>query len=79
MDRTALLKIVLHAAKYATTAVNGVLIGTVSNPASGQGPAVHVYDAIPLLHNFITLTPMLECALIQVGVQQAGAQGSGPH
>lgn len=76
VDRGALLKIVLHAAKYPTTACNGVLIGTVraGQPPSGSPPtsprgataAVHVFDAIPLCHNFITLTPMLECALAQV-------------
>ncbi len=75
VDQTALLKIVLHAAKYPTVAVNGVLIGRVSSKQSATssppgsprgGPAVHVFDAIPVCHNFITLTPMLECALAQV-------------
>lgn len=78
IDTGALLKIVLHSAKFPTSAVNGVLLGAVrdvmqssqSPPGSPRADAarstLHIYDAIPLCHTFITLTPMFESALIQV-------------
>ena len=61
-DQTAILKILLHAAKYPAAAVNGVLLGRTS---SGNR-TVEVVDAIPLLHSFLTLAPALETALVQV-------------
>ena len=61
-DQTALLKILLHAAKYPAAAVNGVLLGRI--PSDGR--TVEVVDAIPLLHSFLTLAPSLETALVQV-------------
>ena len=92
VDRTALLKIVLHAAKYPCGAVNGVLLGTVAAAAAAPGAsppgsprgaaggaAVHVYDAVPLCHNFISLTPVLECALTQVGGQRGGGRRGRPR
>ena len=61
-DQTALLKILLHSAKYPAASVNGILLGkTNSNKLS-----VEVVDAIPLLHSFLTLAPALETALVQV-------------
>lgn len=61
-DQTALLKILLHSAKYPAASVNGVLLGRVKSDRK----AVDVVDAIPLLHSFLTLAPALETALIQV-------------
>lgn len=74
LDRTATLKILLHAAKYSTTGVNGFLIGRIGTGSGGDGEGevhsprgtVQVVDALPVLHNYITLTPMLEAALFQV-------------
>lgn len=76
IDRSALLKVVLHAARFPTAAVNGVLLGKTgqrapqasppSSPRGQAGSVVHIYDAVPLCHNFITLTPVLEAALAQV-------------
>lgn len=61
-DQTALLKILLHAAKYPAAAVNGILLGRISSDKS----TVELVDAVPLLHSFLTLAPALETALIQV-------------
>ncbi|KAG0203188.1 hypothetical protein BGX28_004455 [Mortierella sp. GBA30] len=51
------LKPLLHAAKYPTTAVNGVFLADSSN---------NVVDAVPFFHFWSTLTPMLEVAMAQV-------------
>ena len=76
VDRIAALKILLHSAKYPSSSVNGVLLGPSPAEASSQGSApnthdegpssVHVTDAIPLFHSFLTLAPSLETALFQV-------------
>ena len=68
VDRHALLKILLHSAKYPAASINGVLVGEAS--ISGEDDeVVHVVDAIPLFHSFLTLAPSLEAALCQVGTQ----------
>lgn len=71
VDRLAVLKILLHSAKYPSASINGLLLGTVSAAASGadqtQGePELHIQDAIPLFHSFVTLALCLETALLQV-------------
>ena len=72
VQQGAALKILLHAAKFPSAAVNGVLLGTVSAPqgdSAADAPssgAVTVVDAIPLFHSFLALAPMLETALVQV-------------
>ena len=73
VDRIAALKILLHSAKYPSSAVNGLLLGHApaeAAPASNthhDGPSsVHVTDAIPLFHSILTLAPSLETALFQV-------------
>ena len=63
-DQNALLKILLHSAKYPAAAVNGVLLGK----GSSDKKTVEIVDAIPLLHSFLTLAPALETALIQVKI-----------
>lgn len=78
--QTAYVKLVLHALKHKTNAVNGVLIGRVSGasaeseaaPAAANGNAqgkvtVEIVDCVPLFHNQLGLLPMLELALTQVG------------
>lgn len=47
----------LHAAKYPSSAVCGVLLGT--NTTDG----LQVKTAVPFFHHWTTLTPMLEVAL----------------
>ena len=63
----AYAKIVLHCCKYPQKAVNGVVIGTFSDKDQGSG--VQIQDAIPLFHLNLSLAPMLEVALRQVGTQ----------
>ena len=53
VDRGALLKILLHSAKYPSSAINGLLLGTASG-ADDTG-SVNVVDAVPLFHSFLTL------------------------
>ncbi|KAL3140444.1 hypothetical protein ABBQ38_004703 [Trebouxia sp. C0009 RCD-2024] len=71
-DQTALLKVLLHAAKYPAASVNGVLLGRTAS----DRPIVEIVDAIPFLHSFLTLAPALETALIQASsyARQKGLQ-----
>ena len=68
VDRQALLKALLHSAKYPAASINGVLVGKASTSGDDDG-SVHVVDAIPLFHSFLTLAPSLEAALCQVGTE----------
>ncbi|DBA95771.1 hypothetical protein WJX77_000427 [Trebouxia sp. C0004] len=61
-DQSAILKILLHSAKYPAASVNGVLLGRVKSDQK----TVEIVDAIPLLHSFLSLAPALETALVQV-------------
>lgn len=51
-------KMIFHAAKYPHLAVNGVLL---SSKTEGE-----IVDAIPLFHQCLYVTPMVEIALMQV-------------
>ncbi|CED84720.1 Uncharacterized conserved protein encoded by sequence overlapping the COX4 gene [Phaffia rhodozyma] len=53
----AYLKIVLHAAKYPSSLVNGVLLG------SASGSEVNITDSVPLLHHWTSLSPSMEVGL----------------
>lgn len=76
LSEDALLKVLLHAAKHPTTAVNGVLLGTVTG---GEGAAeVAITDAIPTCHSFISLAPVLEAALSQLEAHAKEQQGTQP-
>lgn len=67
IEQRALLTVLLHAAKHPTTAVNGVLLGTVAPAASdGSAAVVTVTTAVPVCHTFITLAPVIETAIAQV-------------
>ena len=89
VDRIAALKILLHSAKYPSSSVNGVLLGHSPAEAASQaaapkthdeGPAsVHVTDAIPLFHSFLTLAPSLETALFQVALLCIRPMQAFPH
>ena len=75
-----MLKLLLHAAKYPSAAINGLLLGTLATPDSSQAAAgsppgsprapqprrIHVVDAVPLFHSFLSFTMPLETALVQV-------------
>ncbi|KAL1689373.1 hypothetical protein GGG16DRAFT_57880 [Schizophyllum commune] len=53
----AYLKLFFHCAKYPHRAVNGVLLG------SETGDEVQITDAVPLLHHWTHLSPMMEIGL----------------
>ncbi|QRV95602.1 hypothetical protein RhiJN_23620 [Ceratobasidium sp. AG-Ba] len=59
ISHKAYTKVIVHAAKYPHAPVNGVLIGKAS---TGNG-TVLVEDAIPLLHEWTSLSPMMEIGL----------------
>lgn len=71
INGTALLKLLMHAAKYPASAINGLLLGSLFNEdallLSNEGaPRLQVADIIPLFHEHLNLTMALEAALIQV-------------
>uniref|UniRef100_A0A7C9DI11 MPN domain-containing protein n=1 Tax=Opuntia streptacantha TaxID=393608 RepID=A0A7C9DI11_OPUST len=69
--QTAYIKLVLHALKHTTSAVNGVLVGRFD---AGKG-VVEISDAVPLFHStHIALLPSLEIALMQIE-EHYGGQG----
>jgi len=57
VSHQAYVKIILHAAKHPHKPVNGVLLGSLS------GKTVNVSDAVPLLHLWTGLSPMMEIGL----------------
>ncbi|CAI9288711.1 unnamed protein product [Lactuca saligna] len=61
IGQNAYIKLVLHALKNKTSAVNGVLLGRLS------GDIVEITDSVPLFHSSqIGLLPPLEIALIMI-------------
>ncbi|XP_015900907.2 ER membrane protein complex subunit 8/9 homolog [Ziziphus jujuba] len=60
--QTAYIKMVLHALRHRTSAVNGVLLGRVSP----QNDVVEITDSVPLFHSHIGLLPQLEISLILI-------------
>ena len=55
----AYYKMFFHAAKHPHKSVNGVLVGTQDH----AGSAIEIADAIPLLHHWTSLSPMMEIGL----------------
>ncbi|KAH6768100.1 hypothetical protein C2S51_013436 [Perilla frutescens var. frutescens] len=60
IQQNAYIKLVLHALKHRTSAVNAVLLGR--SGAAG----VEIVDSVPLFHSQIGLLPPLEIALIMI-------------
>lgn len=60
----ALTKMQLHAAKYPHCGVNGVLLACKQQFV--QDKVLNFVDAIPLFHQTLQLTPMLEVALLNI-------------
>uniref|UniRef100_A0A671E220 ER membrane protein complex subunit 9 n=1 Tax=Rhinolophus ferrumequinum TaxID=59479 RepID=A0A671E220_RHIFE len=58
----AYVKMCLHAARYPHAAVNGLLLA----PAPASGECLCLTDCVPLFHNHLALSVMLEVALNQV-------------
>ncbi|XP_078428639.1 ER membrane protein complex subunit 8/9 homolog [Wolffia australiana] len=69
IKQEAYVKLALHAIKYSTSAIDGILVGRLLDAGS-----VQIVDAVPLSHSQIGLLPSLELALIQVE-EHFGAQG----
>lgn len=62
-------KIMLHAAKYPSCAVTGILLADGTNIRDGaKNQDLNIVDAIPLFHHSHYLSPMAEIALTQVSV-----------
>jgi len=59
----AFCKILMHAAKYPSSNINGVLL---SNSSPRTGTSLKVVDCIPMLHINTGLAPMVEVALAQI-------------
>ncbi|KIK04114.1 hypothetical protein K443DRAFT_676246 [Laccaria amethystina LaAM-08-1] len=66
----AYYKIFFHAAKHPHRAVNGILVGK----QTSSGGEVEISDAIPLLHHWTSLSPMMEIGLDLAG-QHASSSG----
>ncbi|KAL8469661.1 hypothetical protein ACS0TY_032490 [Phlomoides rotata] len=62
IHQNAYIKLVLHALKHRTSAVNAVLLGR----SDGAGSTVEIVDSAPLFHSQIGLLPPLEIALIMI-------------
>ncbi|XP_051118460.1 ER membrane protein complex subunit 8/9 homolog isoform X2 [Andrographis paniculata] len=62
IHQNAYMKLVLHALKHRTSAVNAVLIGR----SVGGGAAVEIVESVPLFHSQIGLLPPLEIALFMI-------------
>ncbi|CAI0378514.1 unnamed protein product [Linum tenue] len=63
MAQNAYIKLVLHALKHKTSAVNGVLLGRTSPKNESL---VQIEDSVPLFHNHLGLLPPLEISLIMI-------------
>lgn len=65
--QAAYVKLALHALKHPAAAVNGLLVGTLADPAASPA-VVSVADAVPLSHqpHHLPLLPTLELALTLV-------------
>ncbi|KAK3200047.1 hypothetical protein Dsin_023462 [Dipteronia sinensis] len=73
ISQNAYIKLVLHARKHKTAAVNGVLVGRVSPQ---KNDVVEITDSIPLFHAHLGLLPNLEISLILIE-EHYSAQGFG--
>ncbi|KAF2288932.1 hypothetical protein P3X46_027351 [Hevea brasiliensis] len=60
MSQNAYIKLVLHALKHRSSAVNGVLLGR------SNDDVVEIADSVPLFHNHLGLLPPLEISLIMI-------------
>ena len=69
VSTAAYLSVVAHAAKYATHDINGVFLADDSTGA--------VVAAAPLFHRHLSLSPMLQMALLQVRAEDGAIEGTG--
>ncbi|PPQ76517.1 hypothetical protein CVT26_013351, partial [Gymnopilus dilepis] len=66
----AYYKVYFHAAKHPHLPVNGVLLGT----QDSSKKSVSIQDAVPLLHHWTSLSPMMEIGL-DLATQHAESSG----
>ena len=64
IDPVAYYKVLAHSLKYPFASVNGILIGWKKD--SEDDAEIQIADAIPLFHSHLSLSPLLDAALIQV-------------
>jgi len=64
----AYCKMIMHSAKYPSSAINGVLLSKRDSVKAGAR-TIHYTDCIPLFHMGNGLAPMVEVALAQVDSQ----------
>lgn len=57
LSNRAYIKIFFHAAKHPQRSINGVLLGKT------EGSSIIIEDAVPLLHHWTSLSPMMEIGL----------------
>uniref|UniRef100_A0A224Y8P9 COX4 neighbor n=1 Tax=Rhipicephalus zambeziensis TaxID=60191 RepID=A0A224Y8P9_9ACAR len=63
----AFSKMIMHCLKYPQNSVNGVLLADERRRAGDQASSqLHIVDSVPLFHQCLGLTPMLEVALVQI-------------
>ena len=72
VSEAAYRKLVLHAAKYASSTVVGILVGK-------HAPTVAVHDIIPLTHHWTQLSPMTEAGLAMVREHTDADQRASPR
>ncbi|KPJ10136.1 UPF0172 protein CG3501 [Papilio machaon] len=67
LETIAYAKLMLHAAKYPSCAVTGILLADGTNIRDGaKNQDLNIVDAIPLFHHSHYLSPMAEIALTQI-------------
>ncbi|KAG8903418.1 hypothetical protein FRB99_003313 [Tulasnella sp. 403] len=72
IQNDAYLKFFIHAAKFPHAAVNGFLLGSKVSDEDGEHWVIS--DAVPLLHHWTNLSPMMEIGLelVQIYAKDAG-------
>ncbi|WOL13061.1 ER membrane protein complex subunit [Canna indica] len=65
VSQIAYIKLVLHALKHPSAAVNGLLLGRLRQDGAASA-TVEIADSVPLSHSQIGLLPALELALMQI-------------
>ena len=70
ISAVAYYKLFFHAAKHPHQPVNGILLG------KQKGNNIEVEDAVPLLHHWTSLSPMMEIGLDLVRLRAPGGHRS---
>ncbi|KAM7278221.1 hypothetical protein ACFE04_005355 [Oxalis oulophora] len=73
ISQKAYIKLVLHALKHNTGAVNGILLGKVNS--KNDAVIIEIADSVPLFHSHLGLLPQLEISLLVMIEEHYRAQG----